>query len=298
MPAFFALFSALFFGASDYLGGRLSRKQDAARVTGSSQFFVFFLYIILALVVPGKFSWAAIGFGLLGGISSVVGLNFFYSALAKGVVGVVASVTALLTASIPIFWSVFVRGEKISALFVIGALVAAGAIIFLALPQKKSADVIPDEQTVSGEPIALKPRHMTRGEWLRTITGGSIMSLSIISLSHTSQASGCWPLIGVGVSAIISSTIFTYVKSGSASIFVEKSFFKPLFAMVVSMGIAYVAQLYAARSGALAVASVIGALYPIPTILLAHFVDGEKLNRNQTMGVVLAVAAIVFIALS
>lgn len=296
MPAFFALFSALFFGASDYLGGKLSRKQDPARVTGSSQFLVFFLYLFLAFVIPGKFSWAAIGFGLLGGISSVVGLNFFYSALAKGVVGVVASVTALLTASIPIFWSVLVRGEHISWLFVVGALVAAGAIIFLAIPPRKKAQ-LPEVAGSEGSD-GVMPRRMTRGVWLRTAVGGSIMSLSIISLSHTSQSSGCWPLIGVGVSAIISSTVFTYIKSGSVSFLVERTYIKPLIWMVISMGVAYVAQLYAARSGALAVASVIGALYPIPTILLAHFIDGEKLNRNQTIGAVLSVAAIVFIALA
>jgi drug/metabolite transporter (DMT)-like permease len=53
----------------------------------------------------------------------------------------------------------------------------------------------------------------------------------------------------------------------------------------------------AIRIGPLAVASVVGALYPVATILLARGVLGERLKRHQAIGVVMALAAVVLTAL-
>lgn len=291
MPAFFALISALSFGASDYMGGKLSRTQDAARVTANSQILAFLIYLVLAVVIPGRFSWAALAFGFLSGISSVIGLNFFYSALAKGVVGVVAPVTALLTATIPSVWSIAVKGEKVTPLFLIGACVAAGAIIFLALPSGKGRTLKEENEQIESE-VA----HMSLGAWARTLTGGATLSLSLIALSHTNSNSGCWPLIGVGLAAVLCSGGLAYLKTGK--VFLSKEYRRPILFMVVCMGFAYTSQLYAARSGALAVASVIGALYPIPTIIMARLIDDEKMSANQTIGALCAMISIALIALA
>lgn len=291
MPAFFALISALSFGASDYVGGKLSRVQDATLVTATSQFFAFFVYILLACIIPGRFSWVALFFGFLSGISSAIGLNFFYAALARGVVGVVAPVTALLTASIPAFWSIFIKGERVTPLFLAGSLVAAGAIAFLAIPNRGSRNLEEEYEQIE-ENIA----HMSSRAWLLTLAGGIVLSFSLIALSHTSTSSGCWPLVGVGIAAVIFSVFFAYIKTGK--VFLPREHQSSVLFMVVCMALAYAAQLYAARSGALAVASVIGALYPIPTIILARVFDNEKMSANQTIGACCALISIALIALS
>lgn len=291
MPAFFALISALSFGASDYVGGKLSRTQDASKVTATSQILAFLVYIVLALVVPGKFMWVALFFGFLSGISSAIGLNFFYAALAQGVVGVVAPVTALLTASIPAVWSIFIKGEKVTPLFLAGAVLAAGAIAVLALPSRKGKTIEEEYEQIEENIV-----HMTTRAWLLTLSGGIVLSFSLIGLSQTSSSSGCWPLIGVGLAAVLCSAIFAYLKTGQ--IFLSQDHRSPIIFMVICMALAYVAQLYAARSGALAVASVIGALYPIPTIILARVFDHEKMSANQTIGAFCALISIALIALS
>lgn len=273
------------------MGGKLSRTQDAARVTANSQILAFLIYLVLAVVIPGRFSWAALAFGFLSGISSVIGLNFFYSALAKGVVGVVAPVTALLTATIPSVWSIAVKGEKVTPLFLIGACVAAGAIIFLALPSGKGRTLKEENEQIESE-VA----HMSLGAWARTLTGGATLSLSLIALSHTNSNSGCWPLIGVGLAAVLCSGGLAYLKTGK--VFLSKEYRRPILFMVVCMGFAYTSQLYAARSGTLAVASVIGALYPIPTIIMARLIDDEKMSANQTIGALCAMISIALIALA
>jgi drug/metabolite transporter (DMT)-like permease len=52
----------------------------------------------------------------------------------------------------------------------------------------------------------------------------------------------------------------------------------------------------ATTSGALAVVAVLGSLYPAGTVLLARFVDGERMSGLQNSGVVAAVAGVAMIA--
>ena len=51
----------------------------------------------------------------------------------------------------------------------------------------------------------------------------------------------------------------------------------------------------AVQTGLLAVASVLSALYPVVTVLLAAVVLGERVTREHAAGIVLAAAAIVCI---
>jgi len=55
-------------------------------------------------------------------------------------------------------------------------------------------------------------------------------------------------------------------------------------------------MLTAIRIGPLAVASVLGSLYPVVTILLARVVLKERLRPVQRAGVVLALAAVMLTA--
>ena len=251
---------------------------------------------MLALVTPGELNLRGFGFGVVSGVATVVGLNLFYAALAQGVVGVVASVTALMTASIPAIWSIILKGEHVGSMFILGAAIAAAAIVLLAIPahafsHKKSIGKDEKIDTVKEEGPSMSAR-----VWVQTVCGGLALGVSLIALSQTGKSSGCWPLVGVGISAVVLSVLFAQLKTGG--VLIERSYYKEVLFMMVCMGAAYWAQLYAARSGALAVASIVGALYPVPTILLARIFDKEKLSTNQFIGALCALFAIILIALS
>ena len=53
---------------------------------------------------------------------------------------------------------------------------------------------------------------------------------------------------------------------------------------------------FASGRGLLALVSVLGSLYPVVTVLLAHVVLGERLTRAQQIGVTVALAGVAAIA--
>jgi drug/metabolite transporter (DMT)-like permease len=51
------------------------------------------------------------------------------------------------------------------------------------------------------------------------------------------------------------------------------------------------------QSGALAIAAVLSSLYPVTTVILAAILLRERVTRDHTVGIALAVAAIALIGL-
>lgn len=279
MTIMYALLAALAFGVSDYFGGALSRTEPAEKVTASTQLMVAIFYVGAAFLLPGEFSWDAIFYGMISGACSALGLMLFYKALAEGVAGVVASSIALGTALIPAAWG-FARGDSYSVFLLVGIAIAVVAVIFLTREEK--------HESQQGE--------MSLKVWLYVIGSGALLATGIISLSHTTAIDGFYPLLGVAMSAIPISVIVSLIVN--KSVFVSKKGFGIAAFTAVVIAVGYVAQLSSVRGNVLAVASVVGALYPLPTIVLARILDKEKLTIYQLLGIGLSLVAVAVIALS
>jgi drug/metabolite transporter (DMT)-like permease len=69
---------------------------------------------------------------------------------------------------------------------------------------------------------------------------------------------------------------------------------------VVAVGLADVGAnglfAYATAHGLLALVAVLGSLYPVVTVLLAHVLLGERLTRAQQAGIAVALAGVCAIA--
>jgi drug/metabolite transporter (DMT)-like permease len=123
--------------------------------------------------------------------------------------------------------------------------------------------------------------------------GGCGFGWMFVCLDRTGDDSGMWPLLAARIASISIAAVVVFGRRTS----IGRSFPKlALLAGVFDMG-ANVLFLLANREGLLTLVSVITALYPVSTIVLAMRFDRERANRSQIGGMVLAGLALTLVAI-
>jgi drug/metabolite transporter (DMT)-like permease len=247
--------------------------------------------------VPGSEAllWAAIA-----GISGVGGLAFFYLALSRGTMGLVAPLAALIGAGVPVLLAV-VEGESPDAARWAGIGMALLAVVLISLPPLKPG---PTQRRVVRLDIAELP--------IVLLAGLGFAGFFIGIDKATSTGATWWPLAVVrifGLALVLLGIVFIAWRRQSGSwrdrtvnalgidrfrrtghTFVGAL---PLFLIAGAgdMGGNFFFVL-ANNSDALSVAVVLSSLYPIVTTILAAVVLRERLRPVQIAGVVLATLSV------
>lgn len=279
MFAAFALASAAFYGAADFIGGLTSRRADATVIVvvsqGAGLVFVALALLIIGTPVPGRDDWM---WGSLAGLTGGVGVALLYRALAIGVMAVVAPTTAVCAVVVPIAIAV-ILGERPGTQAIAGIVLAVVAI----------ALVSQQESSGSGQTVAAPAR---TGLGL-ALTSGIAIGLFLFTLARTSAEAGLWPLLAA---RLVSVTLFMAVA------FVKRQSFampRSVMATAIAGGVldmlANLLYLLATRSGPLTLAVTLSSLYPASTVILAWMILGERLKITQWLGVLCALVAIVII---
>jgi drug/metabolite transporter (DMT)-like permease len=103
--------SAATWGGSDFVGGIGARRAPALLVVASGHIFSLIVLLALCLAIhvalPGSHYLL---FAALGGFEGSLALAIFYRALAMGAMGLTAALTGLLTALVPVIFSLFHDG--------------------------------------------------------------------------------------------------------------------------------------------------------------------------------------------
>ncbi|HWS44612.1 MAG TPA: EamA family transporter, partial [Acidimicrobiia bacterium] len=102
MAVAFGLLVAVSFGSADFLGGRASVRASTVAVVLIGQSIAVAGALIVASVVGARVARSDVGFGVLSGAANVVGLSLLYRGLARARVGVVAPLTAVVGALVPV----------------------------------------------------------------------------------------------------------------------------------------------------------------------------------------------------
>src|SRR5208283_4111665 len=111
IPAAYSLTAFGVWGTSDFLGGLGVRRANAFLFTGIVHLSGMLVVGALALTTQAPFPGiASLGWSLLAGALGGVSLIFFYRALARGNMGLIAPVAAVLSAAIPALVSAFAEG--------------------------------------------------------------------------------------------------------------------------------------------------------------------------------------------
>jgi len=269
--------AALVYGVGDYCGGRATRKIDSLVVTCAGQIFSLMLLgiflVILGDPTPGLRDWL---WGAAGGLGGFVGLTFFYYALAKGSMTVVAPLAAVVSAALPIGTGLFL-GERPSLIAYVGIVIA---IVGIALVTGAVGTAhAPTKLAIVG---------------VATLAGCGF-GWMFVCLDRTSSDSGMWPLLAARIASIsIAASIIAFRRRSGLGLGRIPTI--ALWAGFFDMG-ANVLFIYANRHGMLSLVSVITALYPVSTIVLALRLDHERANRSQFVGMACAALALVFVSL-
>lgn len=277
-----ALSTSVLFGIGDFLGGVATRRDSAFAVTGTSHLISIVLMIVVVAILPASSpSIADLGFGALSGLAGVAGVLSLYAALAVGRMSIVAPVSAALSASLPAIFD-FATGTTLSPVTISGIALAVVAIVVVS--------IAPDEQL--HEPShEYRPR---RALGLAILSGVGF-SAGFIALSFTSPESGLTPIVSARVVSVAVAVVLALRFGGGFP--VDRTALRPTIGAGLADVLANVTMLTAIRIGPLAVASVLGSLFPVVVVALARIFLKERLRIWQKVGVVMAVAAVLFSAM-
>ena len=172
------------FGSGDFLGGRASRGSPALSVLAVSQATAVGGALVATLLVGAHVGARDLVFGALAGSVNVVGLGLLYRGLATGPMGVVAPLTAVVGAVVPVAWG-RAHGEQPSGLVIIGVVCAIGA-----------AGLIGVEPRRGGARVSA-----VGATW--ALGAGVGLGASLIFLSEPSPRSGLWPVLAARLAALV-----------------------------------------------------------------------------------------------
>lgn len=284
MAALLAAVSAVAFGVGDFLGGLSARRMAAIATTLVAQLTGLLLLAVLAPVVGGTVTTADLGYGAAAGFVGAGALMTFYWALSAGQMSVVAPVSAVTSALVPLVFGL-IDGERPGAVPLAGALLALPAIVLISRePTDAHGADETDEPTVSATPSAVIAA---------SVLAGVGFGAFLVLISRSSADSGLWPLTAARATAI---PVITAAAFAARSWRVERKGLGLALGAGVFDVTANASFLVASRLGLLTLVGVLGSMYPASTVLLARVVLKERLARHQLSGLALAVVALVAIA--
>lgn len=269
----FGLAASLFWGSGDFSGGLASRRDNASSVVLGAYSVGFVLLVLLALIWKEAFpSPIDILWGGLSGISGALGLIAFYSALSIGRMGIIAPVSAVLTAGIPVLFSAYTQGLP-TLLQVGGFVLALFAIGLVSRPER-----------TKGRP---------KGIGLALLAGCGFGCFFVL-ISRVNPSATFWPLAVARLTSVLVLLVVIGIRRQQVLPKKTVTVLVILAGVLDALGNAFF--VLAAHAGRLDVAAILSSLYPAATVVLAALVLRERMTRIQTLGILLALIAIPMIS--
>jgi drug/metabolite transporter (DMT)-like permease len=266
-----ALGSAATWGIADFSGGMISRRLPTIAVTVVSQAAGFVALLAVFAARGAQLDHRSFLLGLVAGIGGGAGLASFYEALALGTMSIVSPLVAC-GAVVPFALSL-ATGNRPTRLELAGAVVAlVGAVLAsseerrAATPERGRAVVLAVFAAVAlGLFIYFLGLGSRHGSALSALVGARVGSLSLLLAFGLGRRRPV--VVGLAHLPVVAAVGLIDVAANA------------LFAL-------------ASGRGLLALVSVLGSLYPVMTVLLAHLILGERLTPLQVGGVGIALAGV------
>ncbi len=280
----FALAAAVLYGSADFLGGAATRQSRALSVASLSVPAGAVVMLLAAVLAGGSVPTAGLGWAVAAGAAGAVGLIVFYNGLAAGPMSVVAPVSALMSTVLPVGVAV-ASGERLSARVYAGVVVCLVAIVLVSL----------ERGTVQGRP---RDHHAALRGFGYGIAAGALFGVFFVFLRYAGSSGVFWPVGVARLSAcvvVLAAAVLARARPAG-----REAGGRVLAAAVVSGVLDASANLFyvlATRAGLFGIAVVLTSLYPGITVLLARLVLRERMHAVQRIGLLLAAAGVVLVAL-
>lgn len=280
MLALLALASSAVWGTADFFGGLFTKRIAAVRVVAISQVGGLIAITIALLISLRGGSLSFEGWvvpAVAAGVIGAIGLSCFYAALSQGTMGVVSPIAAL-GVLVPVVLGI-AGGDHLGGLTVVGMVLAIAGAALASGPELSGA--------AARRPVLL------------AVVAAFGFGLALYLLDRASEHNVVASLWGMRVGSVTMLGLVILglrTRGGPSGGRARRRDLPGL--LVVGTGDLAANALFAVAStrGYVSVASVLGSLYPVATLVWARFVLHERLRPIQAAGVGLAVVGVVLIA--
>jgi len=271
-----SLGAASTWGVADFVGAVRARHYSALLVAVYSELVGMVPVLVALYFVHEAFpGWGLLPWMIVAGVTGSVGHVVFFTAMARGPIGVIAPIFACSSAG-PAVIAVTMLGERPSAMQLGGI---ALAIAGVALVSRHAGEGDIKHGKYGAVPIAL--------------IGVAILTVFYVSMDQISHDSPLW---GVTMQRAFGLPLLLFglgigLRRGTTT--APRGSFMAIAPVGLMDTAAFVAFAYATSLGNLSVAVVLSSLYPVVTILLARIKLDERLSTVQRVGAALALLGVV-----
>ncbi|PZE86346.1 EamA family transporter [Curtobacterium sp. MCBD17_032] len=319
------LAGAVVYGAADFLGGLASRRARPVSVTAVAAVVGLAPLLVGLVLLGGRFGAEAVRWGVVAGVSGGVGVLLLYAALATGPMSVLSPLTAVFTAVVPVAVALL-RGTVLTPLGMVALVVAGVAVVLVAAVPDSGGARLTVRGVVTaaaagcglggivlaydGAPPDAGVATLVVARVVQAVLLGAA-ALVVVRLrpggaAHDAGSVAGRPGVAAGGAVRPAGTSSGGVNDPAAVGAPRARPGRALVLAVVGCGVLDALANLFIQAGlhssddpsTLPVMSVLNALYPIGTVVLAGVVLRERLTAVQTTGIVLAFGAAVGLALS
>ncbi|KQQ93889.1 hypothetical protein ASF62_06805 [Leifsonia sp. Leaf325] len=309
---------ALIFGAADFLGGLAAKRMSALLTTAVAALTGLVLLLILLPFLGGVWSSEAVLWGALSGITGAIAISLLYACLAIGPMSILSPLTAVVSAIVPLtvalaggetlaalgYWAI---GLALIAVVMVGFVPEKGAVrpslkgILMAVGSGAAIGAFLVLIDLSPDDSGLVPLVLNRAVNAAIMFSvvGILFAIGLRRRRHSRHEAAS--LTGMGTDAD-GHDATSAPASAAATASDGRTMLRTGIMLAVACGVidavANTLLLLGIRVGDLSVMSVLTALYPAGTILLAAIVLRERIAPVQWIGLALALTAAGMLALA
>jgi drug/metabolite transporter (DMT)-like permease len=268
------LTSAIAWGAGDFTGGWAGRRAPVLTIAIIVDIVGAIAMVGVAVAIGERFPGpATFALAALAGVFAVAGIVGLYTGLAVGRMGVVAPVTGVLAAVLPVVVGFVAQGVPPPAVL-IGIVLALVAVVLVSA----SADT-------SGRRSGIE----------YGLIGGIGLGFFNVAIGAFPEHLVAWPLVIIKVASLVPIVLIVVLgrRDWRIPVAILPIVLVGAFADLAGNGL----YILATQAGRRDVAAMLSSLYPVTTVILAVVLLHERVTNSHLVGILTAGIAVALIAL-